>query len=57
MEASLTVKEAAGLAKVSAKTIRRLCEAGTIRARNVGTAGRKVWRIDEWSYRRWLRGD
>lgn len=54
---SYTVKEAAELAKVSQKTIRRLCEQQVIRARNVGTGSRKVWRIDAFSYGRWLRGD
>ena len=44
-QALLTEKEAADLAKVSKWTIRRLIEAGRLRASNYGSARRKVYRI------------
>ena len=41
----LTEQEAAAIARVSLKTIRRLIASGKLDALNYGTGGRALWRI------------
>lgn len=53
----LTVREAAELAKMDARSIRMHCAMGSFPCRNVGIGTKKVWRIPRETFIEWLKGE
>lgn len=50
----MTPTEAAALLSLNKRTVMRYCACGKLKAKNIGTAERKVWRITEREVRRFL---